>query len=294
MKLLNTISNKPYSSKLILLGEYAVIQGGEILASPLAHYTARWRIDKRSEYNKGGLQLIYDYLKINENNKIDLELFSQAINDGIHLESTIPTGYGLGSSGAITAGIYEVFVPDEKKASNISRLKEDLIAIESCFHGVSSGIDPLVIYLNKCVHIDGKGINILEDSVDLSHYFLIDTKMARKTTPLVKQYINRSKDESYLAAIDKYKEMCAAAISAQLSDNQDQLSTEISNISCWQYEYLDFAILEEYRNLWQTTLDRDDMSIKLCGAGGGGFLLGYAKDMEKAMVELSEYELIRL
>lgn len=294
MKSLYNISDKSYSSKIILLGEYSVIHGGEILATPINQYSARWEKNKPTANLSKGLQPILEYLKYTNNTKVDIKAFAQAISDGMYLHSNIPSGYGLGSSGAITAGIYDLFVPDEKKASDASLLKEDLVDIESCFHGVSSGIDPLVIYLNQSIHIDGDGIHIIEDSIDLSHYFLIDTGISRKTSPYVKQYVDRAKDESYLAAIGDYKKMCSVAITAQLSGDQESLGAAISAISHWQYEYLNFAILDDYRDLWKDTLDRDDLSIKLCGAGGGGFLLGYADDVERVIGEFSEYGVVRL
>lgn len=294
MKTLYNISDKSYSSKIILLGEYAVIHGGEILAAPLNQYSARWEKDQPTATQTKGLQPILEYLKSTNNTKVDVRAFAQAISDGMYLSSNIPSGYGLGSSGAITAGIYDLFVSGENKASDTSILKEDLVAIESCFHGVSSGVDPLVIYLNQSIHIDGKEIHILEDDIDLSHYFLIDTGISRKTSPLVKQYVDRAQDSSYLDAIGDYKKMCSAAIAAQLSGDRDSLVTAISAISHWQYEYLDFAILDDYRDFWKYTLDRDDVTIKLCGAGGGGFMLGYADDVDRVMAEFSEYGVVRL
>ncbi|MEJ6692181.1 MAG: hypothetical protein QNL00_01195 [Saprospiraceae bacterium] len=294
MKSLYNISDKSYSSKIILFGEYSVIHGGEILATPINQYSARWEKNKPTSNLTKSLQPILEYLKYTNNTKVDLKAFAQAISNGMYLHSNIPSGYGLGSSGAITAAIYDLFVLDEKKASDTSLLKEDLLGIESYFHGVSSGIDPLVIYLNQSIHIDEDVIHILEDNIDLSHYFLIDTGISRKTSPFVKQYIDRAQDESYLSSIDRYKKMCSAAIAAQMNDNQASLCAAISDISHWQYEYLDFAILDDYRDLWKDTLDRDNLSIKLCGAGGGGFLLGYAEDVDRAITEYNKYKLIRL
>jgi mevalonate kinase len=34
--------------------------------------------------------------------------------------------------------------------------------------------------------------------------------------------------------------------------------------------------------LWETGLETGDFCLKICGAGGGGFLLGFAKDWEVA------------
>ena len=288
------ITDKSYSSKIILFGEYGVIHGGEILATPLSLFSSQWKLDTPNNYHKNGLLSIVKYLIANKNEKIDLELFSNAIEDGIHLESNIPSGYGLGSSGAITAGIYDLFVPQEKKALKIPTLIKDLIAVESCFHGVSSGIDPLVIYLNQSIHIDQKGIHIIKDHIDLNHYFLIDTGISRKTSPYVNQFLEKTKRDTYKEAIEHYKKLCSIAIEAQLANDQEAIIASISAISHWQYKQLDFAILDDYRQLWKNSLESDEFSIKLCGAGGGGFLLGYAQDVQKVMADLGSYNLIPL
>jgi mevalonate kinase len=44
---------------------------------------------------------------------------------------------------------------------------------------------------------------------------------------------------------------------------------------------LTHTIPEETRNFFLTNINKDGFQVKLCGAGGGGFLLGFTKDMEK-------------
>lgn len=287
------ILDKRYSSKIILLGEYGVIHGGEILASPLMKYSASWAEDKPSKNAQKELLKIYDYLLSQENETINLNKFKEAIKDGIYLSSNIPSGYGLGSSGSISAGIYDAFA--YKKASNLNELKQDLIAIESCFHGVSSGIDPLVIYLNAHIHIDENGIGVLDQNIDMSNYFLIDTHQKRKTGPLVDQYLEKAKSSEFLSQIEHYKALNRKAIRAQLNNDSNSLSQTISEISRWQYHHLDFAILPKHKELWQSTLDRTDISLKHCGAGGGGFIMGYSKNVDAISQEFkSDYDIIKL
>lgn len=288
------ITNRPYASKVILLGEYSVIHDGEILAAPISLHTAKWKLENPKIERQQGLNTILDYLRTKNNQVIDISRFEESIKEGLYLKSDIPSGYGLGSSGAITAALYDLFAIEKSKKHDAALLKKDLIDIESCFHGVSSGIDPLVIYLNKCVHIDQNGIHVINEPLNLSNYFLIDTGIARKTAPFVKQYLDRTKKDSYVSEVDKYKSIVSTAIQAQLASDHSTLSRCMASISQWQYEHLDFAILNDFRDLWQSTLDTDHISIKLCGAGGGGYLLGYALDIDQALSQFSNYKVMRI
>ena len=46
-----------------------------------------------------------------------------------------------------------------------------------------------------------------------------------------------------------------------------------------------------YRKLWKEGIDSNAYYLKLCGSGGGGFMLGFTKDFEKAQQKLSGYQL---
>lgn len=289
---IDNISSKKYSSKIILLGEYGVIHGGEILASPLSLYSAQWAKEKNSAYHQKELFKIHEYLTKSENKIIDLHKFMSFIKEGIYMESDIPTGYGLGSSGTITAGIYDIFA--KEKTTDIEELKRHLIDIECCFHKKSSGTDPLVIYLKKSIHMGSNGIHVIHQSIDMSHYFLLDTHYKRKTGPLVDKYLQRAEDQKYLKAIERYKTLNQNAIAAQLKNDASKLSKIISEISRWQYEHLDYAIQDVHKELWKSTLNRADVSLKLCGAGGGGFMIGYAENVDQVIDEFCDFNIIRL
>jgi len=137
-------------------------------------------------------------------------------------------------------------------------------------------------------------IHVLDDELDLSHYFLLDSGKARKTAPLVAQYIEKTKKDSYLLEVNKYKSIVRDAIKAQIKSDFTILSQDMAKISQWQFEHLDFAILDDYKNLWKSTLENDNLSLKLCGAGGGGYFLGYANDIDQVISDYSDYNLIRL
>ena len=42
-------------------------------------------------------------------------------------------------------------------------------------------------------------------------------------------------------------------------------------------------IPESFHQLWQKGIETNDYYLKLCGSGGGGFILGFTQDFEKAL-----------
>jgi mevalonate kinase len=50
-------------------------------------------------------------------------------------------------------------------------------------------------------------------------------------------------------------------------------------------------IPEEFHGVWQRGIETNDYYLKLCGSGGGGYILGFTEDLEKAKKSLKEYTL---
>jgi len=50
-------------------------------------------------------------------------------------------------------------------------------------------------------------------------------------------------------------------------------------------------IPKKFEEIWKKGLETNAYYLKLCGSGGGGFLLGFAEDIDKAKAMLSDYEL---
>jgi mevalonate kinase len=46
-----------------------------------------------------------------------------------------------------------------------------------------------------------------------------------------------------------------------------------------------------FNRLWKKGLDSGEYYLKLCGAGGGGFILGFTQNFEKTKLELKDYKL---
>ena len=50
-------------------------------------------------------------------------------------------------------------------------------------------------------------------------------------------------------------------------------------------------IPEQFHQIWQNGIETNDYYLKLCGSGGGGYILGFTQDFEKAKVSLKDYKL---
>ena len=95
----------------------------------------------------------------------DLDFFSANLKK-YWLEMNIPTGYGLGSSGAVSAAVYDLFFPGVAKLT-LEQQKEDLAAIESFFHGKSSGVDALTCHARTPLYFKENG-EILRSTINPS------------------------------------------------------------------------------------------------------------------------------
>ena len=50
-------------------------------------------------------------------------------------------------------------------------------------------------------------------------------------------------------------------------------------------------IPEQFHQIWQEGIDTNDYYLKLCGSGGGGYILGFTHDLDKAKESLKDYKL---
>ena len=269
---------RSFNSKILLFGEYAIILGEEGLAIPIKNFQGKLQLNESSESEN--INPFIQYLGSIHNIDLNQDLMEALSLDQLIFKSNIPIGYGVGSSGALTAAVYDAFV--ENKKEGLGELKEDLSSMEDFFHGSSSGIDPLISFTNKAVRISENRIesfNIKGIRDILSNFYLIDTGIPRKTGPFVEIFKRKLEDPEF---DKKCKEELAIfnslAIQALFSSDFEKVKTGMNNISLFQFNNFKEMIPELEAEVWEASLQNEDISIKLCGAGGGGFLLVYAED----------------
>ena len=285
---------KRYNGKLILFGEYSMIFGSEALLTPYYSAFGEWssvinRPSARGFESNASIRKFYDYLCNNDGFRIlDLRRFGMELDAGLFFDSNIPLGYGVGSSGSLVAAIYDRYKLIE--INDIPKLKDFLAKMESFFHGSSSGMDPLQCYLGKPFILrqrttdNGQQLTILEDdfmSEDI-HIFLIDTKIKSPTAPLVTRFKELREDETYLNKFDKeYIPTVSNCIKSLIEKKDHEFYNYLSQLSKLQIELLSHTIPEETREYFLTDINKEGFQVKLCGAGGGGFLLGFSNDIQR-------------
>lgn len=270
---------KKYNSKILLFGEYTVLHGTKAFAVPCDRFSGTWTY-KKNHPSALEIQKLKQYLlKVYYEGKLvnfDFDDLEYQIAKGLAFDSTIPQGYGLGSSASVSAAIFDAF-RKKKELLTLNELRQNLGLIESCYHGSSSGIDPLVSFLNQPVLIhDADNIELIDEpnhNIDSSLY-LLDTKMPRRTSLLVDAYLATfEKSEEFRNRIDEISEINEHLIDDYLLDKTSSFINNFQKLSWAQYNYLSILIPTKYHELWKQGHSTCSFDMKICGAGGGGFMM---------------------
>jgi len=292
--------NKSYPGKIMLFGEYSIICGSKALVIPYDKVSGCWEyqaadnsIPASVKDSQNGLRKLLHYLVSNEStsNIIDLQSFTRDIESGLYFSSNIPQQYGLGSSGALVAAIYERYKWHEEH--NLVQLKVNLALIESAFHGNSSGIDPLCCYLNEAVYIDQNGTPKtiqLYNTPKLS-VFLIDTGISSSTEPLVSFFREKLLHYSFYKKFSNlYIPLVNNAIEDFIHQNSSALLKKMETINSFQFDAFDKMIPDSMQSFFKPVSSRP-FQLKICGSGGGGYLLGFTDKMEETKLYFDPYKL---
>ncbi|NJL74491.1 MAG: hypothetical protein HC892_05060 [Saprospiraceae bacterium] len=168
-------------------------------------------------------------------------------------------------------------------------LKQHLGQLESYFHGTSSGVDPLICYLNAPVLITPSSINTVSLPAPSEHFhlFLLDSQQPRSTGQLVSWFLAQCEDNNYFHRIEaEFIPLVQEAIELLLTSDWEALLENMHHISWFQFKYFEPMIPSTLRNVWLQGLSSDWFKLKLCGAGGGGFFLGITNDLPRLQQEI--------
>lgn len=292
-----------FFSKILLFGEYSIIKGSHGLAIPFEKFFANMQFDNKVDTES--LNSFLDLAKYLEHSSIlskniDVDSFIKDIKNGLKFNSNIPQGYGVGSSGALCASILAKYGRNILRNSPVDKdqlcfLQDIMALMESFYHGTSSGLDPLISFVNSPVFIKGRNeLSLVSDihSNLLKNFYLIDTGLPRKTSPLVHKFMKMCDDKTFYPKLDLLINNNNLAIDAFLKNNQDELEKYFYEISRFQYLYFEDMIPKNYRELWFKGLETKKFFLKLCGAGGGGFLMAYS--IENEINEFQNIDFIKL
>ena len=290
---------RTFHSKVILFGEYSMIFDSTALMMPLNKFSAELRfashlLAQGAAASNASLQRFADYLSTDKELKelIDLPVLNNDLYYGLYLQSDVPSGYGLGSSGVLVAAVYDQYA--RQKTDDLLRLKTLFGKMESCFHGSSSGIDPLQCYLNRPFQITYKGVTLLPDDfipADI-HVFLADTGIKSNTKPLVQYFKNKRNETKYRQEFQSQYVPCVkACIDHLIAGRKEAFFASLRQLTEAQMRFLRPMITDNSIDLF---LEKPDFhfGVKISGSGGGGYVLGFTDDVAKATAFLEGYEII--
>ena len=301
-----------FYSKILLFGEYGIIQDSKGLSIPYNFYNGALKTDKNPSEeaisSNGHLKRFVAHLKnlvVEQPTLVqfDLVTLEQDVNNGMYFDSSIPQGYGVGSSGALVAAIYDKYaqhkitVLENLTREKLLELKTIFSQMESFFHGKSSGLDPLNSYLSIPILINSKdnieATGIPTQSLDgKGAVFLIDSGIVGETAPMVNIFMENLKDQGFRNMLKtqfvKYTDSCVENF---LGGDMKSLFANTKKLSKVVLSHFKPMIPEEFHAIWQKGIDTNDYYLKLCGSGGGGYILGFTEDLERAKTSLKDYKL---
>ena len=279
-----------FPAKILLFGEYTVLNGSQALAIPFHQWKGEWV----QRDTTPAIDPVDYYRWLLNSDLINDATYTRMLDEhksGWQYQSDIPAGYGVGSSGAYVAAVYARYIHSEAD-HDFEHLTGMLAKMESWFHGSSSGMDPLVSYRQKALYKDQKGaFHCIQDPGWPAGFnvYLLDSQSTRHTSPLVQKYKVLLQDPHFHQdVLHQLVPMVEHAIHFYLGGEGPMLKECLQVISQFQRTHFQEMIPASVRSVWDQLSEMPGVFVKLCGAGGGGYYLV----MDTGNHDLQPYPLI--
>lgn len=297
-----------FYAKILLFGEYGIIKDSRGLAIPFNTYQGALKMSgKMGPEALASNQKLKGFLGYltglqNENVQLNLDALAADIENGLYFDSSIPQGYGVGSSGALVAAIYDKYadgkitILENLTRDKLLKLKQTFSLMESYFHGKSSGLDPLNSYLSLPILINSKDniepTGIPSQKEGKGAVFLLDSEITGETQPMVNIFMNKMKNEGFRKMIDEdFAKITDVCIHDFLHGDAKSLYKNVKKLSKVVLKHFKPMIPDNFHQIWKEGIQTNDYYLKLCGSGGGGYILGFTQDFEKTKEILKAYKL---
>ncbi|WP_417363097.1 mevalonate kinase [Galbibacter sp.] len=300
-----------FYSKILLFGEYGIIKDSKGLSIPYNFYKGALKLSDNltedAKKSNDSLRRFAEYLdnlqKDSTMVSFDIRQLKADVEKGMYFDSSIPMGYGVGSSGALVAAIYDKYahekitVLENLTREKLLKLKHIFGEMESFFHGKSSGLDPLNSYLSLPILIHSKDniqpTGIPSQTTDgKGAVFLLDSGSTGETAPMIQIFMESMKQEGFRKMLkDQFIKHTDACVEDFLKGDVKSLFGNLKQLSNTVLTNFKPMIPAEFHKLWKHGIDTNDYYLKLCGSGGGGYFLGFTQDIDKARKALDGYKL---
>jgi mevalonate kinase len=201
------------------------------------------------------------------------------------------------------AAIYDQYAQNKITVlENLTRdklliLKRIFSEMESFFHGKSSGLDPLNSYLsipiliNSQDNIETAGIPAQQPN-GKGAVFLLDSGIVGETAPMVRIFMDNMKQEGFRSMLKhQFIKHTDACVDDFLKGDIKSLFSNTKQLSKVVLNHFKPMIPQQFHDLWKKGIETNEYYLKLCGSGGGGYMLGFTEDIDIARQSLKDYKL---
>lgn len=294
-----------FNSKLLLFGEYGLMFNAMALSVPFSRFSGYldFDLDHSHEESSAEIRKFYQHLKTREPSQklhflFNLENLEDDLQKGLYFNSNIPQQCGVGSSGALVAALFSRYAAGSAPENELTPelLKADFAILENYFHGRSSGLDPLISFLNQPLLIDSKKkvqpVHFILAETGLS-IALIDTKTTGATGPMVQHFIDLLNFPEFETAFEtRLIPANNGCIDSLIQNNHQEFFAFMKQLIRFQLYHFRRMIPWNFQPIISDAINHQ-VFIKLLGSGGGGFLLAFAEN-EKILKGWSERQKIQL
>ena len=166
------MKNPLFYAKILLFGEYGIIENSKGLTIPYNFYQGALKFEpsEMAADSNAHLRKYAQFLSEQFSDLFDTTSFLEDVENGMYFDSNIPQGYGVGSSGALVAAIYNKYaknkigIESDLTKEKIAELKE-IIITESKVPATAPAID-ITEEITSNQYTNGK---IIVEKVDLKN-----------------------------------------------------------------------------------------------------------------------------
>ena len=116
--------------------------------------------------------------------------------------------------------------------------------------------------------------------------------MTGETAPMVGIFMEKMKQEGFRAMLkNQFIKHTDACVDDFLNGDLKSLFTNTKQLSKVVLNHFKPMIPKQFHTIWKAGIDTNAYYLKLCGSGGGGYILGFTEDFPAAQKVLTDYKL---